>query len=626
MSEDFRRELFLNIPLQYLTYEICYNFVALFRISLKFIEKKFIDGKLCNIALSNNPTDLVFVPQNYRTLELYNDFFNYYKISNIDTDLESMEINMWLIAFEKKLVEISRIPLRAYVTEEIICEGVTSGYLLIKNLNKEKITKKIWLCALNRNRYYLEEIPLNNFAKEDIYDFYLEFAKHESVYEEGDFNLIPHKYRTKEIYEIGADINIYVIKYIPLEYLTYSMCKIAIINNILKIDDIPKNLRDENLWLIFLQSHDYNILEIPEDERTEKIWIYAINNSYNQIEDIPQNERTLSIFEIFFSYYYTYDKKMEEINKYSDEIKSQLYCLMALDGKKIWHLVPDNYKTIDFYKFIINKKPEFINDFPKELLIKKYWENIWLNIMVKLNQIELIPEEYLTLEICIEIVNNVHDKIRYVPEKFKTKELCENLEPVYLEFIPENIRNESLYLGYVGSLKNYKWEIIPDKFKTIQMWTVRIKKNPYDYINVPIIFKNEEMLLNMIGRVEYNFIKEIFKKETHIDDFMIKFYIKLIKHDLNLLQDIPSKFKTEEFYTELILYYQEGYKYVPSNLTSEQFWINILNQKKNIFAFISKNKEIITKNLCVEAIKINVRNLCHVPQNLIKEVLDYFIS
>ena len=144
------------------------------------------------------------------------------------------------------------------------------------------------------------------------------------------------------------------------------------------------------------------------------------------------------------------------------------YCGVTLSGKLKDDISNDLLKKIgklstimDIYYCIICKYYK-----KRKLEIDKYIDG-FINIPLIF---KYIPDEFKTKEMCENAVKNSYNMcLQYVPDELKTKEMCENAvknsySGICLQFVPDNLKtNEMCDIAIQKSSSNL--EYVPDKFK-----------------------------------------------------------------------------------------------------------------------------------------------------------------
>jgi len=122
-----------------------------------------------------------------------------------------------------------------------------------------------------------------------------------------------------------------------------------------------------------------------------------------------------------------------------------------------------------------------------------------------------VPEAFRTEELCQNAVKNCGDMLRNVPEKFKTKELCTQAteqDGCALEFVPKEFKTEELCHKAVEK-KGDALEFVPEEFKTQELCTKAIKQSEIAFKYVPKHLNNEEFYAEFVKFRNQRWKKEV---------------------------------------------------------------------------------------------------------------------
>jgi len=162
--------------------------------------------------------------------------------------------------------------------------------------------------------------------------------------------------------------------------------------------------------------------------------------------------------------------------------------------------------------------------------------------------LEFIPEEFRTKELCCDAIKDCGLMLRYVPVKFRTKELC--IEAVAqagysLGFVPEKFKTQKLCLHAVK--RNGKaLEFVPEKFKTKELCTEAVKREGDALEFVPEKFKTKELCTEAIKHIGYalKYVPKEFKTA--------EFCLAAVKKSEFAIHFVPKQLRTVELYTEMV--------------------------------------------------------------------------
>ncbi|MDR2583581.1 MAG: DUF4116 domain-containing protein [Fibromonadaceae bacterium] len=165
-----------------------------------------------------------------------------------------------------------------------------------------------------------------------------------------------------------------------------------------------------------------------------------------------------------------------------------------------------------------------------------------------------VPEAFRTKELCYNAVKNNGDSLRYVPEKFKTKELC-----------AQATEQNGCALQYV-----------PEEFKTEEFCHKAVEQDGRALDFVPKELKTQELCLKAVKQYGYalKYVPEEFKTE--------EFCRKVIEQDGRALEFVPEKSKTAELCLEAVKQNEIAFKYVPKHLNNEELnaeFVKFRNQR-----------------------------------------------
>ena len=202
--------------------------------------------------------------------------------------------------------------------------------------------------------------------------------------------------------------------------------------------------------------------------------------------------------------------------------------------------------------------------------------------------IELVPDNIKDKKLC-ELACCCWEMLKYIPEKFKTEELCKKCLTTIVRM--PNITLQcpgKVYISYDSNINDNYFTYIPTKFLTNDFYTFAIGKNFNILKFVPIEHKTEELCKLAVkegfGQLEYvpenmkteELCKISVKKSGYTLKFVPVYQITAelcylaVKEDGNALEYVPKNMKTEELCKLAVQ--QIGYtlKYVPKNMKTAE--------------------------------------------------------
>ena len=154
-----------------------------------------------------------------------------------------------------------------------------------------------------------------------------------------------------------------------------------------------------------------------------------------------------------------------------------------------------------------------------------------------------MPDRFKTKDLCEKVVQEVIDMFEYVPNELKTQEMCERAVEIghnwFFDFVPEQFRTQAMCESVIG--KNiYFFNSIPDKFKTKEMCERAVETAPRIFFeDVPDYFvtpKILELCKNAIAedkQKDYQDAYQTFKMMACIEEYKdCKYQKARIKEEL----------------------------------------------------------------------------------------------
>ena len=319
------------------------------------------------------------------------------------------------------------------------------------------------------------------------------------------------------------------------------------------------------------------------------------------------------------------DNEQEEwIDKVSDAWERNVYNVIKE--------APEKYRTYKFYLAAVKNFPLVLDEVPMDFrdnalcLIAASAEisSGFVNCVM-----EYVPEDVINEEISLAAASRQDKSLKFIPERFRTKEVClahiENFpESSYLEYIPASLWEEKDFC-IDGINKN--WRIIgsiPENSLTAQMCLLAVKvmakegaKKKYDqeraigfqlfkFYKMPEKFITEEICLIAIENdpraIEY--IPDIFKSHKVCE---LAAYNKVVKdiYFEGVLKFIPDEFKTKELCFAAIANDKENSAnsliYVPEQFITKEICQDVFDQDYRNLEFLPDKYK--TKEMCLAVIQ-----------------------
>ena len=238
--------------------------------------------------------------------------------------------------------------------------------------------------------------------------------------------------------------------------------------------------------------------------------------------------------------------------------------------------------------------------------IERHW-SVLEPICLWLNNIRFIPDKYKTKELCEIAVQQNGYALEYVPEKLKTKELCElaiEQNGMALQHVPEELGKKYFYDKEAKKNGEYL-RFIPDEYITKEMCESAFQQDIQLYKDFPehfktyqyslILIKNNSMLLcNVPEKLRTKELCEL-----------------AVQQNGNSLQYIPMELRTFELCKLAVQNGGNALKFVPKQYQTYELCELAIQKNGLALEYVSNKIKNIT--LCREAIKQNGMALEYVP-------------
>ena len=583
---DINPHVIYRIKDEYITEDLCLRAIKNKITSLSFLPKNLCNQEFYNKAFNINYDIFNFIPKEYKTKDMSLEAFN----NNIDNfkyipDKYKTE-QMSLDAFNNNIDNFEYIPDKHKTID--ICEtAVKNDYRLLDNVPDTLKTENIILEAVKKNGVILENIA-DNLKTEEI-------CKTAFINDIRAFKFIPDNFKTEEMCNIIFNEDKKQVVYIPSQYRTEEIWleyfKHKLENG---IKELPQNLKNEEFYLKIIAINGYfeKLKYIPQEDITEKIIIETVKQHYYNVSYLPDRFKTDKFY-----------LKLVKINpciiRYMpDHLKTKNLCLRAFKkDANMFEYIPNRFKdkylcnkAVEVNNHLISFVPNIFKD--KDILVKAFKNKAYDDEIPK----QLKTELYNDL-IC---KYNQPNLLKYLPDRFKTKELCLkafNQDPFVLTCIPEKFITQEMcniaFEKYGGNYQGLK--LIPDKFKTEEMCNKAFEKSIFNIEYIPDRLKTKEMC------------ERVFEEKYTFNE------------NLKLLHYIPNEFKTKELCDYVFDNSPSLIGAIPEEYITQEMC------DKTIKASYSNIKSIPDKftkqEICDRAIDDDIRNIRYIPEKYITQVM-----
>ena len=323
--------------------------------------------------------------------------------------------------------------LRNVKNESFYFFAIVNDVRILKVIPESEMSHRVIVFSINKCPDSINDVP-EHLLTEKIRKIYLRNNFQRSYNEDLDseeiclesisrFKEMPKCLRTQRVCDKAIRSGA-TLKDIPEHFLTEDMCLEAVKRG-QRIQDIPENLLTEELCFCFASKHPLRIDTIPEHLLTERIKKIAIKNNY--------------VFETF----------------YHENLTSEEMCFW---NTHFFNMFPKCFKT---YRVCLGAilEGKDIKGVPEHLLT----EELCLEAVKRGQKLQDIPERFRTKAICLELISllllldhctpsqkekilgdsKIFDNFKLIPESFLSEELCSELVkncPRIIELIPEQFK------------------------------------------------------------------------------------------------------------------------------------------------------------------------------------------
>ena len=433
---------------------------------------------------------------------------------------------------------------------------------------------------------------------------------------------LPHKFRAEHVNWDG------VLKEIPKESLSKEMCHELVEKEPRFFTGVPKEFIDEKMCLSIVQQKGFGwyIEFMPDEFKTQEVCDKAVEDVYTgkrAMENVPEDKRTPKLCDLCVK------GNTERYGNYeTDDLRWKAERLM--DPMTI---IPVNIQTSEMYEIIGEKYP-----YPEHFL-------------------NYVPQNLITQNLCTELIKRDGRVLDKVPEDMRTQELC--LEAMRnrgkISEVPENLRNTEMYIEYLSSVAHSKTgknvsrfkrfsvterelkvqmflDKMPAEIKNDEFWKKLVEKNGYYLIYAPSNIKNEELYAKAVKSFPdsiVNIPEENITEDMYIDAAKNGVELKYIKEEHRTskvwleiiknedyyyrLEDIPAEKMSFDIYVYMAQENKIKFDDIPKEISLDRkFWKEVIDKNANFLKYAPK--DMITHELCQNAIEESRRNLGNIPE------------
>lgn len=517
------------------------------------MEYREILEKIANLELDESSINLGFLTENYINDLLEEDYMNI----RLLREPESNKPLTSLIKTNPKFKmiwdvwncgnKIRKIPeeQRIYKICKLAIECGNENEDVIKYIPKNFMDENFRLLAL-KNGFKYEDVRPDNASK----DFCLEALK----YDHETLKFMPKSYLDYEVYRTAVSTSMYAMQYIPKEIINDELCDLAISKHGIGLSLIPEEFRTLERCMISLKKDGRVIKYVPREVLTKLDISAIIKSCASAIEYVEPEFLTYKACQNAVSANSCFFRFVPE--KFKDE---QMYLSMSIglgsfspnwdyNFVQFFKNIPNKYKTLDFYKKcislngeIIGYKPEYIKDIVLDRDI--YLEAIkCCGSALRFVPIRYIDYEMVKFAVTTKIKKDYKYPLAVLGDMLKTYpkemtplvnaeiyELAIKKSPVSLRYVPEEFKTIEMCQKAYSRTKNIK-KFIPKEF--------------HDKLELLPIMDNKE---NKLKKLEYNKFLEsrIFEILTNNPNTTIKQIMSQLGENENKITTIIRKLRKD---------------------------------------------------------------------------------
>ena len=570
---------------------------------LKYVPSNIINAELCALAVSKHPeTEVDHIPNHIKTREFYLGLINQYG----RIPFESID----------KLIITKDMP-----RDEEFYINLVKGYSL-KYVPVDKITKKICLTAIDRYAFSLEYVP----TKYKDYDLCMRAYN----VAPSTIEYIPKSILDIDMCMKAVKYNGSLLKFVPDEFKNMDICIHAVENRVDALEYVPNEIKLINdFWKRLVHSRNSSILKfMPEKLKTYE-FCSAIRYYKDDLIYVPDNLKTKDFYLQIIQNSNSFSSNIDELYGLFADISSKnmldndIYEKLVEKSHKILPRIPAESRTRKLCMIAIKQDSMSLQHVPMLLRDHEMCLTAIKNAPGAINYFPIshIPTNVLNEEICTRSVMKNGRLLQLIPNHLKTINVCMmaiNQDPAAIEHVPSDLllngNGNGIGIGInISDWSKFNIKYIPDKYKTREISEDAVKKNgknlewvPAKYINATMCFDAVENNGNALKYVPINMITN-------------ELVLLAIKRGADL-SSIPSCFetyKTVEFYNTCINYNPGYLAQIEKKYITREMCINAIKKETSILPLIPK--ELLDKEICMIAMMNSKdgRELQWVPNELI---------
>ncbi len=194
-----------------------------------------------------------------------------------------------------------------------------------------------------------------------------------------------------------------------------------------------------------------------------------------------------------------------------------------------------------------------------------------------------VDKSIITYDMCMTAVEQDGDTFAHINDKFKTKELCEiavQYNGVNLGLVPEKLITYDLCLKAVCAVSECDdgytaLQYVPDKFKTPELCLASVKNYPESII----LLKNPSIKLYLIAVQHDPFVLEVIDADNQTEEMCLA----AVKENARALECVKPALKTYEVCLAAAnskKYREDAVHYIPDEIKKKIYTIRTIKKNK----------------------------------------------
>ena len=532
------------LPEQYRTKEIYQIASQSYGEVLRIIPQEYLTPEICTNAVKAMGTALAYVPDSFKTSDLC-----FLAVCKDPQAFQYVPNNILTPEFCARVVKqkgyhsISSLPndlKNSSFFAALVCEAPESFYALPKKNRTAAICKQ----AIEGFGYpsvaaaVKDKPSLFRLLHPSLYDHDSCLAFVQSDYFKNAARVVPGQGMRISITDDDLEIDGEKIKLSRfLRY--YDVCAEAVQANRLILESVPRKLITAELCELSVKADGYSFKYVPEEFRTREMCQLAFECYPWNLEDIPDQYKTPEMCLAAVK------ERGFLLRAIPDELKTHEMCRIAVaDGGRGLDDVPECLFDKEIALLAINNPETTAWRLLSTIPEKVRDHDVCLAAVTRSgDDLEFVPDSVKDYEICFVAAQKGSHSAKYIPHEFFTPEVCLALtsrNATQFDDIPKDRLTteaclEAVKHGYrYGEKKKKK---VPRHLITQEMCDIAIRVSPFSLEGIPEEFVTEEILMHVAdiapGRLQDNF---------------------------------PDRFKTQDFVERMIAQYPRSEWYLKNNI------------------------------------------------------------